>query len=232
LAVRIRAVDVVRASVPLSRPFVASRGAIGSFDNILVRVHGDEGVVGLGEWAWSRSYVGLDVREAEKVLRDELASKIIGLDSMDIEAIIARLEPASQPSLEPIGAVDLALWDLNGKALGLPVWALLGGTYRELIPVDHTLSRDRPDLVAARAREMAETFGYSAFSIKVGGDTAFADDIDRVRLVREAVGKDARIRLDANGGYSVDSAIHVLHEVERYDSSSSNSRSRPATSMA
>jgi L-alanine-DL-glutamate epimerase-like enolase superfamily enzyme len=216
LALRIRAVDVVRVSVPLSRPFVSARGAVGSFDNLLVRVHGDEGVVGLGEWARSHLQVGLDARQAERVLRDELAPKIVGLDSMDIEAIIARLDPAGQPSLEPIGAIDLALWDLNGKALGLPVSALLGGTYRELIPVDYTLSRDRPDLVAATARKMAETFGYTAFSVKAGGASAVGDDIDRIRLVREAVGRDARIRLDANGGYSADSAIHVLRGVERY----------------
>jgi muconate cycloisomerase len=215
--VRITAIDVVPVSVPLSRPYAVSRGSVGSFDNILVRIHGEDGVIGLGEWAGSLGYVSLNVREAERTIRDELGPKIIGLDSMDLETIIARLEPASQPSLEPIGAIDLALWDLNGKALGVPVSALLGGTFREFISVDYTLGRDRPEAVAARAREMAESAGYTAFSVKVGGDTALADDIDCVRLVREAVGPDARIRLDANGGYRTDSAIHVLRALEPYD---------------
>src|SRR5689334_22826855 len=112
---KIAKIDVVRVSVPLSRPYVISRGPTHAFQNVLARVHGEDGQVGLGECA-ILSVVG-DADEGARQLR-EVAPRVIGMDSLDIEAILARIGAATwQGDLGPIAALDNALWDLNGKAL-------------------------------------------------------------------------------------------------------------------
>jgi L-alanine-DL-glutamate epimerase-like enolase superfamily enzyme len=147
-----------------------------------------------------------------------VAPKLVGMDSLDVEAIVERLQPDGWPNLEPFAAIDMALWDLNGKALGLPAYKLLGGLLRETAPVDYTLGEDEPDAMAARAVEMAEQGGFRAFCVKVAGAGGSVElDVARVRAVRLAVGPDATVRADANGGYAADEAIQFLRGVAPFD---------------
>lgn len=204
--------DVVRVSVPLSRPYVISRGPTHAFQNLLVRVHGDDGLVGLGECA-VLSVIG-DADEGARRLRDEIAPRIGGVDSLDIETILERIGAATwQGDLGPIGALDNALWDLNGKAAGLPAYKLLGGKLRRRMPVDYTLGEEEPEVMGRRAVEMAEVGGFRAFCVKVGGGSVELD-VARFRAVRRALGPEARIRVDANEGYDLDTAIAFLRAVE------------------
>lgn len=192
-----------------------SRGPTYFFENLLVRVHGDEGAVGLGETA-SLTVVG-DVDAVSRILREAMIPKILGMDSFDMEAIVERLAPANSTDLWATAAIDLALWDLNGKALGLPAYRLLGGLYQREMPVDYTLGEDSPEGMATRALEMMEEGGFSAFCVKIGGGNELATDVARIRAVRDAVGKDVRIRADANGGFDANGAIKLMRAIEPYD---------------
>jgi L-alanine-DL-glutamate epimerase-like enolase superfamily enzyme len=212
---KITKLDVVRVSVPLGRPYVISRGPTYAFQNVLARLRGENGLVGLGECA-VLSVVG-DADEGATRLREEIGPRVVGMDSLDIEAILERIDAASwQGDLGPIAALDNALWDLNGKTLGLPAYKLLGGELHRRMPVDYTLGEEAPDAMGRRAVEMAEVGGFRAFCVKVGGGSVELD-IARFKAVREALGSEARIRADANAGYDVETAIAFLRAVEPHD---------------
>ena len=211
---KIQSLGVVKVRVPLARPYVISRGAVHAFENILVRLHAEDGLVGLGECT-VLSVVG-DVDSAARRLREQVAPRLVGLDSFDVEAIVQSLEPASWPDLGPVAAIDFALWDLNGKALGRPAYQLLGGLVNPRVPVDYTLGEEPPETMARRALEMVEQGGFRAFCVKVGGQSSLDEDVARVRAVRQALGPQARIRADANGGFDADGAIALLRAVEPY----------------
>jgi L-alanine-DL-glutamate epimerase-like enolase superfamily enzyme len=209
---KITALDVVRVDVPLSRPYIISRGPTYTFQNVLARLQGEDGLVGLGECS-ALSVVGDPDRAAAR-LRQEIGPRVIGLDSLDVETILERIGAASWPGDRgPIAALDNALWDLNGKALGLPAYKLLGGLLHRRMPVDYTLGEDSPEAMGRRAVEMAEVGGFRAFCVKVGGGSLELD-VARFKAVRQAVGPAARIRADANAGYDAASAIAFLRAVE------------------
>lgn len=210
---KITGLEAVKVSVPLSRPYIISRGPTYAFQNVLVRLRGEDGLVGLGEVA-VLSVVG-DTDAAVATLRNEIGPRIVGMDSLDVEAILDRLAVRTWTALEPWAAVDMALWDLNGKALGLPAYRLLGGLLTRRAPVDYTLSQDEPTAMGRRAVEMMETGGFSAFCVKVAGrDGTVEQDAGRVHAVRAAIGPTAHLRADANGGYTADQAIAFLKAVE------------------
>jgi L-alanine-DL-glutamate epimerase-like enolase superfamily enzyme len=211
----IKSVDIVKVRVPLSWPYVMSRGPTYYFENLLVRVHGKEGAVGLGETA-SLTVVG-DVDAVYRILREIMVPKVVGMDSLDIESIVEKLAPANSTDLWATAAIDLALWDLNGKALGLPAYKLLGGLYQRKIPVDYTLGEDSPKGMASRASEMMKEGGFKAFCVKIGGGNDLKTDVARVRAVRDTVGKAVRIRADANGAYNAHTAIAIMQELEPYN---------------
>ena len=185
-----------------------------SFKNVLVRLHGSDGLVGLGECD-VQSVAG-DIDAAFERLCS-LAPHLVGLDSLDVETIVAAAEPETQADLGVVAAFDIAAWDLNGKAVGLPVHSLLGGALQRRVPVDYTLGEAIPSEMAARARRMRDLGGFTGFCVKVGGHGAVEEDVLRVQHVREALGAGPRLRVDANGAFNVESAARLLSAIEPYD---------------
>lgn len=113
----------------------------------------------------------------------------------------------------PKSGIDLALWDLMGKALDKPAYKLLGGMCDPKILCTYTLSIDTPDKMAEQAL-VRKRQGYKTLVVKIGREPQ--DDIERLRLVREAVGEDTNIRLDANEAYRPDQAIQIIRQMEKY----------------
>ena len=219
---QIKAVELQRVRIPLSEPYVFGsnvngysyyRKPVSHFENIVIRVKGEDGFEGIGECVVRSTISSLDL--AEKKLLEEFIPAIIGMDSMNVESIIKKLNPHQLPDLGPIGGIDLALWDLNGKALGLPVYKLLGGAFNCDLPVSYTLSMASAEKMTEKTLEMA-AYGYQTFVVKVGQGTT-EEDVERVRMVRKAVGPEIKLRLDANSAWSVDNAIRVLQAVEDCD---------------
>ncbi|MBW1699530.1 MAG: mandelate racemase/muconate lactonizing enzyme family protein [Deltaproteobacteria bacterium] len=219
---KIRAVEIKRVRIPLSEPYVFGpnleghshyRKPVDYFENIVIRMKGEEGLEGIGECVVRSTISSIDL--AEKTLESEFVPAIIGMDSMDVEAIIKKLDPQKRPDLGPVAGIDLALWDLNGKQLGLPAYKLLGGAVQDSLPASYTLSMASPDKMAEKTLEMAN-YGYKTFVVKVGQGTV-QEDIDRVRIVREAAGSGIKLRLDANSAWTVENAIPVLQAAESYD---------------
>src|SRR5438128_6360072 len=111
-------------------------------------------------------------------------------------------------------AVEMALWDLNGKALGVPVHRLLGGRVRESVPLSWSLAVESPDAEVAEAREKV-ALGHRIFKIKTAAHPV-AHDVERVRRLREAVGPDVSLRVDANQGWDRATALQAIRALEPY----------------
>lgn len=177
----------------------------------LVSVETDDGVAGIGEISSVFSRRGrLLARDVDEVL----APRLIGLDPLDITRISTTLDDALSGAEMAKAGVEMAMWDIAGKALGVPVYTLLGGKVRESVPLSYSVPFGEPEemaeFAAARAKE-----GFRTVKVKVGQD---ADrDVAAVRLVREAVGDAHRVRVDANMAWrTAKEAIAIIRRMEPY----------------
>ena len=210
---RIQSVELQRVKIPLSQPYLFGRGLVDGLESIITRIKGEDGTEGIGECVVRA--ITSSFETAEKELLNDYIPAILGLDSMDIELIMKKLQPENCLDLGPVAGIDLALWDLNGKAMGLPVYKLLGGAYNLKIPVSYTLSIDTPEVMTENTLKMMQ-YGYHTFVVKIGHGP-IEEDISRVRLIRKAVPPGIKIRLDANAAFDVKSAISVLRAIKDLD---------------
>ncbi len=213
---KITHVDTKVVTIPVVTPYIYSHGTLHAFSNVLVWIWTDTGLAGIGESAYCPGGgVREETPEATKTIIDGyLAPEIIGHDPFDLELIHARMDACLPRNLVAKAGIDLALWDVMGKSLGLPVYKLLGGLYESKVWVTYTLSIDTPENMAEQAR-LRVAQGYRTLVIKIGHDPE--EDVERLRRVREAVGPRIKIRLDANEGYRPDQAIKTIRKMEPFD---------------
>jgi D-galactarolactone cycloisomerase len=211
--VKLDRIDVYSLSARLDRPFGWSQRWTDVRGMTVVRLTSSDGIV-----AWGECGSGIDARASVEAL----AALVLRHDPMLRERIWQQLFSASYqghgfagPSLSAVSAFDMALWDLAGKALDRPVSDLLGGSVRESVPVYATglyyLEDDFPGPLIEEALGYVAQ-GFSGVKMKVGGK-AFAEDVRRVLAVREAIGPDIRLMIDANEGYSASTAIAFARAV-------------------
>lgn len=203
-------------NIPVETPYVFSHGVLNAFSNVLVWIWTDETIAGVGESAFTPGGgVTEETPESTKPIIDKyLAPAIIGEDPFDVELIHEKMNAIVPRNLIAKAGIDLALWDIMGKAVNLPAYKLLGGTYETKIPVTYTLSMNTPERMAEQAK-FRKSQGYSTVVVKIGSNPEV--DIERLKLVREAVGPDVKIRLDANEAYRPDQAIRIIRKMEKYD---------------
>lgn len=182
------------------------------FDGIVVRIHTDDGLVGLSE-APSRPYIyGETPRSMVTAVEEKLAPSLIGMNPFDLEKIHHHLEQLKQ-NLTAKAAIDIALHDIMGKATGLPVYRMLGGWNEGKVSVSWMMGIKEPGEMAQEAVDFYQK-GFKAFKIKAGLDPQ--QDVVNFRAVREAVGKEAILYIDANQGYSPFDAIRAIKGMEPY----------------
>ena len=178
---------------------------------VLVRIDTDEGVSGTGEAQADIGFFGNTVEEVEVAISDYLGPQLIGLDPLDREVALGRIDYRANSCAR--AGIDLALHDLVGRALGIPVSSLLGGRHLERVRVAVEIAGGEPEDMARECLRFVE-LGVRAFKPKIGGDP----DADAVRLraIRDAVGPDVSIRGDANQGYTPKEAIRLCRLADRY----------------
>ena len=177
-----------------------------------VEIETDAGITGYGEGSPGPLITGENLPGTVETLR-VFREKLIGMDPRDIEGINAVMNRAVAYAGTAKAAVDIACHDILGKAAGLPLYKLLGGL-SNTIETDMTVGIDTPELMAAAAKEHVAA-GFRVIKTKVG--TNIADDIARVKAIREAVGDDVKIRLDANQGWHAREAVELLKRLNEYD---------------
>jgi L-alanine-DL-glutamate epimerase-like enolase superfamily enzyme len=209
---RLEELEVVPYSLPFRDPYVTARGELNERELILVRIRG-EGLEGLGETASLalRGGAGIDRIAAEIRGRCWPALLDGGVDPERIWSAIARCRNRDA-SAEALAAVDIALHDLVGRASGKPVWRLLGAEQANPVVCNATLPAANP----SETRRMAEQWraqGFRTFKLKVG----LPGDVTQVATVRQALGTEIDIRVDANGAWSVDDAAERLPALANHD---------------
>ena len=211
---KITGIETFHLSSPLERPFGWSQGWIDHRSVNLVKVSTDEGIVGWGEGA------GVDVIEGM------LAPALIGQDPTNRIGLWQRMfhvlyngNIAVGLGGSAISAVDTALWDITGKALGQPIWKLLGGKVRDRVAVYATglyyTEGEFPTRLLDEARGYVEA-GFMGMKTKVGG-LPMDEDVKRVAALRDAIGPDVKLMVDANQAYNATSAIRIGRRLEEYD---------------
>jgi muconate cycloisomerase len=189
-------------------------------DYVLVRVADDEGRVGLGEASVTAVWSGETQTGTIALIEQELAPLLIGADPFDIEWITRRMERTVFGNSFARGALEMALLDLQGQILGVPVYKLLGGCDRETlargIRLKFVVGAVEPELAAQRAARMVQR-GWKAIKVKVARHEHPRIDAERLRAVRQAIGPDTWLSVDANGGYTVEDAVWAAARFEKLD---------------
>jgi L-alanine-DL-glutamate epimerase-like enolase superfamily enzyme len=177
---------------------------------VIVRIETDTGAVGIGEAQADIGFFGQTVEQVRVAVDDYLGPHLLGFDPMDRDWLMKRVDFPGNSCAR--SGMDMALFDLLGRALGVPVSVLLGGRRRSRVPVAVEISGGPPDAMAAACAELME-WGVRAFKAKIGGYPEA--DADRLWAIREAVGPEVGLRADANQGYTPKEAIHLCHLAER-----------------
>jgi o-succinylbenzoate synthase len=215
--VKVTEVELTAFALPFERPYVTSRGRLERREMYLLRLKTDAGIEGLGEAVPLSLRGGPDLRSVFRgLLKGTRRLKRADLSDFSGEepfmaAIDAFVHTAAGRRLPAPAkaAIEMAILDLAGKASDRPLHALLGVDEAKPVPCNATLVAGTPEEVAADAKSWAGR-GFTTFKLKLGA----GDDVAQVRAVREALGPDARIRVDANGAWSVEEALGVLRMIE------------------
>ncbi|GAB3893000.1 enolase C-terminal domain-like protein [Kibdelosporangium lantanae] len=213
---RIRSVEVFPVAVPFARNFVLGSGSVGSPDQagtvVFVKLTTEDGVVGWGEQRALPSWSYETAETIAVVVKRYFEPILRGLSVFDVERFHARANRQLSPSVSngfPFAraAVDLAMHDAAGRAVGLPVHALLGGRIHDEIPLCSAIGVDSPEAVRERVRQSSD---YAAYKVKIGGDPD--SDVAAVRAVAEVAGGKP-IWLDANQSYRPSALRELLDAI-------------------
>ena len=204
-------VTAIPIRVPRKEAMISTGGTVSASEFGLVRLATDAGIVGWGEISMTAGRVGRSlVRDVETYLGPAL----VGANALDLQGCVLRLERAMEGAEAAKAGLDNALFDLAGKALGVPAYQLLGGRARDAVPVAWPIPWGEPELTAERA-VWAVGEGFRTVKLKVGRPGTI--DREAVAAVRAAVGDEIEIKIDANCAYSSAlQALQALRPLEQY----------------
>ncbi|HYE90349.1 MAG TPA: mandelate racemase/muconate lactonizing enzyme family protein [Terriglobales bacterium] len=222
------------ARIPADRAHVSDFGRNDSFNTCLVEIDTDTGLTGLGEAKVGVGNLG-NYAAVVELIRTDIGPAVVGRDPRDITAIWDALYSGSRAhygaregrlfptvgrrgiTVAAISGIDIALWDLAGQALGVPVWQLLGGKYRSAVPAYASGGWAPVGGIGKQLAQYVER-GHRAVKMRVGlQDRSVDDSAARVREVRDTLGPDVAIMVDAHGTWSVRDALRFARKVEDCD---------------
>ena len=197
--------------IPLVYPAKWSGGIRRAAPAYILEIHTDEGIVGLGEC------VGPTIPTVATMVNEEFSQFLIGQDPLRTELLMRRMEEFARHWLQlgyfALSGIEMALLDIKGKWLNTPVYQLLGGACKKEIPYAGYLFIDEPEINAKRALEYKNR-GYKEIKIKVGRD--LGQDDQTLAAMRDKIGYDIKIRIDANMIWNVPTAIKWIKTLQKY----------------
>jgi L-alanine-DL-glutamate epimerase-like enolase superfamily enzyme len=209
--ITITSLDIYRFSIPME-PFTIATGTMDHAQNVFIRIHTNAGFYGVGECSAFPMIVG-ETQDTCLVMAKDFAKLWVGKDALDIPARMQELHAFAAGNTTIKSAFDIALYDIAAKNAGLPLYQFLGGKKR-VIESDITIGINTPEVMAAKAVNFKAS-GANILKVKLGKDAA--TDVERVKQIREAVGPEMKIRIDANQGWSFDEAAYALQAIGQYD---------------
>jgi len=210
----IKKIEVYSVKLRYKEPFVISAGASIESQNIIVKISTDYNVIGWGEASPSKRVTNETPETVIQAL-ERIAPKLLGNCPLCMEQTIELMDKILGEKTNPgaKAAVDMALHDIIGKTTRKPLFMLLGG-YRQEVLTDITLSIKPPKEMAKDAVKAVKK-GFKALKVKLGVNVE--EDIERIRKIREAVGSEITLRIDANQGWTVQEAIQALNKLEKFN---------------
>lgn len=204
----IRTIDVRAIAIERSSTLTTAYGPRNDATTVLVQMHTDDGLIGFGQAAVDQPYYGETAEAMLANIRKYLAPALGGENPFDIERLVRLLRRTLPGHEASQSALEMALWDIKGKALGVPVYQLLGGKLRDGISVMGSLTHAEPEAMAREAVAALDRLPFPVIKLKVG--MGVEDDVRRYAAVRDAVGDRTALQVDANAGYSFGEALTAL----------------------
>ncbi|RCW45750.1 muconate cycloisomerase [Halopolyspora algeriensis] len=211
----IQSVDTVIVDLPTRRPHKFKSVTMDYQSYVIARVRTADGIEGIGESTTPGGpwWGGESVETIKATIDTYLAPELIGQQASRIDLLLERMDRIAADNQFAKACVEMALFDAWGKALGVPVHDLLGGLFRESIPVTWALSADDADIVIGEAEEKLTAEGHRSFKLKAGAQRP-EEDVSRILSVAKALGDRASVRVDFNAAWDANTAARWLPKLE------------------
>ncbi|MCW5849487.1 MAG: hypothetical protein KIT87_05365 [Anaerolineae bacterium] len=213
---KITSVKATLIAIPRADTLTTSYGTRTTATTVLVQIFTHEGLVGIGQASVDGPYYGESAAGMLANIRAHVAPAVVGENPLNLEYLIGKIHKALPHHYASHAGVELALWDLKGKALGVPVYQLLGGKVRDGVAIMGFVRHAVPGQMAEAAHEALAEQPYPVLKMKIGLDPQ--EDVARYRAVAEAVAGRAVIQVDGNVGYTLGQAVPALTAMERIGS--------------
>ncbi|HYE80543.1 MAG TPA: dipeptide epimerase [Clostridia bacterium] len=207
---RITRIETTTLTTPLKKPFKTALRQTSVSESIVVKIHCDDGQVGFGGAPPTAVITGDTLDSINGAILNFISPAIMGMDIEEFDPLMKKLHGCILKNTSAKAAVDIALYDLYGKHFRIPLYKLFGGAAGE-VESDITISVNPPEEMAEDAIAYVKK-GYNILKTKVGVDSKL--DIVRVKKIREAVGNDIRLILDANQGWNAKEAVRAIRKLE------------------
>src|SRR6185312_10950822 len=205
-------IELYKLLIPLKEPFVISLGTIYNAENIIVVIRVNSGLAGFGECSPFMTING-ETQATCFLVGEMLAGKLKGKNALDIEDCINVMDKTIYGNSSIKSAFDIALYDIASQHAGKPLYKFLGGKNSKTLITDYTVSIGGPEKMANDALKIKDA-GFGVIKVKLGENKDA--DIERIKMIRKAVGKKIPIRIDANQGWNAKSAIKILEALRKY----------------
>jgi muconate cycloisomerase len=207
---KIDKIELFHISIPFAEPYKLSKayGTLYNAEAVIIKLHTVEGIVGLGEADPLNPFSDDTPATVMVVTRDQLAPHLLGQDPTHIAAIETNLDTRVRGNLMARGAANMALFDIVGKANGIPAYMLLGGLHRSQLPLLAPIGSGTPDEDEASIKQLIKD-GYKTVMIKMGA-LPIADEIKRMTSAKARFGDQISIIIDANQGWTVAETLEFI----------------------
>jgi L-alanine-DL-glutamate epimerase-like enolase superfamily enzyme len=211
--VKIVKIEALPFRIPMKKATVWARGAQDAAEHVLVKVYTDEGITGIVEAPPRPTIYGESIQSIKFAVEKWFGPMMMGMNPFELEKIWDKFDTIAWNPVAK-GALDMAVYDIIGKALNMPCYKLLG-CWTDSIPMSWCVNLNPLDDMIREAQEMIEGHGFKALKLKVGIEPR--KDIELVRTMRREFGEGILIYVDANQGYDPFTAIKVLNEMTEYN---------------
>ncbi len=215
---RIVRIEVFNVRLELSKPYVtADYKGQGMMDKacLVLRMMTDDGRWGIGESDPFLTFTYESPETVMQVIRHNLGPAVLGLDPTNLVALHVKMDSVVPGWSFAKAPIDVAAHDLLGQALNVPVYQLLGGRVRDRVPMIWPIGGDTPEENAREVTDKLEE-GYGSFHVKLGALSP-AEDVARIKAIREAVGPHIPLMVDVNQGWDRSTALATIHQLEKFN---------------
>jgi len=210
---KITKIEIIPVNIPFYKTLKAAVGDWGVAEFVIVRMHTDAGIVGLGEVP---PFIGVS-RTSQmaivEIIKNHIAPVILGLDPFQVEKAWELMDMVAPGNAMASTPIDMAMFDIMGKVLKTPVYNLLGGIYRAKVPIAGIVGMAPTPQMVRECRKWVD-LGARAIRIKIG--LGLKQDLKNAAAVRKAVGDRIKLRADCNQAFTRNEAIRVINALEEF----------------